>query len=66
MNEKKKNLDRFARWVAWKLPRRIVMWAAIRLIAHATQGPYSKTDVTSLEAMEALSRWKNEYRKPVI
>ena len=61
MNEPK--LDGLARWIAWKLPKRIVMWATIRLIAHATQGPYSKTDVTSLEAMEALSRWKIEYNQ---
>ena len=63
MNEARSKLDTFERWIAWKLPRNIVMWAAIRLIAHATQGPYSKTDATSLEAMEALSRWKIEYNQ---
>lgn len=63
MSEKKKLLDKLARWIAWKLPRNVVMWAAIRLIAHATQGPYSKTDAASLEAMEALSRWKIMYNQ---
>ena len=61
MNEKRKKLDTLARWIAWKLPRNIVMWAAIRLMAHATQGPYSKTEVPSLGIMEALSRWKIKY-----
>jgi len=43
--------------IAWLLPRRLVMWCAIRLIAHATQGEYSNQEVPALGAMDALKRW---------
>lgn len=45
-------------WIAWKLPRRLVMWCAIRLIASATQGEYSNQAVPELTAITALNRWK--------
>lgn len=47
-------------WVVWKLPRSIVYWCAIRLMAHATQGNYGNTEVPALPAMEALQRWREE------
>jgi len=50
-------MDRFMRWVAWRLPRRLVMWAALRVVAYATQGDYSDTVVPDLTAMDALKRW---------
>ena len=56
--EEHKNLDRFARWLAWKLPKRLVMWCAIRLIANATQGIFSDQIVPDLTAMDALDRWE--------
>lgn len=46
------------RKIAWALPRDLVMWCAIRLIAHATQGQYSNQIVPELGAMEALKRWE--------
>lgn len=49
--------DKLCMKVAWLLPRRLVMWAAIRLIAHATTGQYETTEVPSLSAMDALQRW---------
>lgn len=45
-------------WLAWKLPNTLVMWASIRLIAHATQGEYGSTIVPELSAMDALKRWE--------
>jgi len=53
-------LDRFLQWIAWKLPRRLVMWCAIRLIAHATQGAFGNQEVPELTAMDALSRWDGD------
>ncbi len=53
---------KFAKWFAWKLPERIVYWAAIRLIAHATQGKYSNTVVGELAAMDALGRWDADFQ----
>lgn len=44
-------------WLAWRLPRPLVMWATIRLGAHATQGVYSSQVVPDLMFMDALKRW---------
>ena len=49
--------DRLCQWLAWRLPRRLVLWTSIRLLASATTGPYSTTVVPELTAMEALRRW---------
>ena len=46
--------------LAWALPRKIVYWCAIRVIAHATQGKYGLTVVPDLTAMEALRRWHDK------
>ncbi len=55
-------LDKVSMWGAWHLPKRAAMWAAVRVVAHATQGPrgiYGDTVVPNLTAMEALRRWDN-------
>jgi hypothetical protein len=52
-----KTPERFWMFVAWKLPRTLAMWAAVRVIAHATTGPYGDTVVPDLSAMDALKRW---------
>lgn len=49
--------ERFARWIAWHLPRRVVYWAAIRLGATATLPPYGDQIVPDLRFMDALDRW---------
>jgi hypothetical protein len=51
--------DRVWQWIAWRLPRRLVMWAAVRLIIHATAGEYSAQVVPELTAMDALRRWSS-------
>ena len=45
-------------WIAWRLPRRVVYFAAIRLMAYATTGKYSDTVVPELEGMDAIERWE--------
>jgi len=45
-------------WIAFRLPKPLVMWASIRMIAHATQGEYSSQVVPELTAMDALKRWE--------
>jgi hypothetical protein len=50
--------ERAPMWLAWALPRRAVYWAAIRVIAHATQGKWGSTEVPTLTAMDALRRWE--------
>ena len=47
-------------WFVWKMPDWLVYWCSIRLIAHATQGPYGSTNATELTAMDALDRWNDE------
>lgn len=49
--------------LAWMLPRRLVMWAAIRLIAHATTGKYGSVTVPEVTAMDALKRWEDDNAK---
>jgi hypothetical protein len=44
-------------WIAWRLPRKVVYWCAIRLGAHATQGRYSNQVVPDLLFADALKRW---------
>ncbi len=44
-------------WLAWKLPKTLVMWASVRLISYATVGEYGSTIVPELSAMDALKRW---------
>ena len=48
---------RFTKWLAWKLPRSVVRWCTIRLLANATQGKYSNQAVPELSVIDALKRW---------
>jgi hypothetical protein len=50
--------EKIAMYIAWRLPSRLVMWCAIRVIANATQGEYSSQIVPELYAMDALQRWR--------
>ncbi len=45
-------------WIAWRLPHTLVMWCAVRVGAHATQGQYSNQVVPDLLFIDALKRWK--------
>ena len=51
-------LEKLQMAVAWKLPRSIAYWTAIRVGAHATQGQYSNQVVPDLKFMDALKRWE--------
>lgn len=51
--------DGVARWVAYRLPRRVVYFAAIRLGAHATSDEHETVlDVPELLLVDALERWQ--------
>lgn len=39
------------------LPRRLVMWCAVRVILNATHGEHENQVVPELTAMDALQRW---------
>lgn len=49
--------EQFWMKIAWLLPRPLVMWCAVRLMAHATQGQWGNESPSSLLAMTALQRW---------
>lgn len=52
--------DNLCIWLAWHvLPKRLVMWCAMRVGAHATTGQYSATNVPQLTFMEAAKRWES-------
>jgi len=50
-------MDRFWMFVAWRIPKPLVKWAAVRLGAHATTGKYSSQVVPELTFLDALNRW---------
>lgn len=50
-------LEKMLQAIAWKLPRRLVYWCAIRVMAHATTGQYADQVTPDLRAIEALERW---------
>lgn len=53
----KRKIDAMIRWVAWKLPHRLVMWCGYRIGAHATTGQYGNQVVPELNFMDAMKRW---------
>lgn len=44
-------------WLAYKLPRRLVLMCAVRVGAHATTGAWGHTIVPDLLFMDAIRRW---------
>ena len=54
--------EKIACWIAYRLPRQIVYWCAIRVGAYATTGQYRNTVVPELNFMEALRRWNEPAR----
>jgi len=50
-------MDKFWFWIAYKLPRKLVYFAVIRLGAEVTTGEWSNTVVPELSLMDAISRW---------
>lgn len=50
-------LEHFIMRLAWKLPRRLVTWCFIRVVAAATTGCFSSTILPSLNVVDALKRW---------
>jgi hypothetical protein len=43
--------------IAWAMPRSIVYWCSVRLMANATTGKFSSQIVPELTALDALQRW---------
>lgn len=50
--------EKFWSRLAFAIPRPLVYWASIRLMANATTGKYSNQVVPELMAVDALQRWE--------
>lgn len=57
-----KRRDQLLLGIAWRLPKELVTWCFVRVVAHATTGPYGDTLVPHLTAMDALKRWDDDRR----
>jgi hypothetical protein len=44
-------------WLVDKLPKRLVYFCSMRVMAHSTTGKYGNTIVPELTGMEAISRY---------
>ncbi len=51
-------LDKIYMFLAWHMPKRLIMWCAMRIGANATQGKYDTQIVPDLKFMDAIDRWK--------
>lgn len=49
--------DKIAMKIAWLVPKRVAMWCAFRIGAHATTGEYGHQIVSELSFMDAMQRW---------
>jgi hypothetical protein len=50
--------EKLCKKIAWILPRSIVKWCYFRVLAHATQGKWSKQVVPDLTWQQAADRWE--------
>lgn len=55
-------IDKILVWLAWRLPRKIVYFAAIRLMSSATVGKYADSALSKLLAEDALRQWNDKIR----
>jgi len=52
---------KLAMGIVWLLPRWVVYWCSVRLMAHASTGQWGHQVVPELTALEALKRWDRDY-----
>lgn len=52
--------EKVLQFIAWRMPRKLVMWCAVRLIAHATTGRWGHELTPECKALTALQRWDIE------
>jgi hypothetical protein len=49
--------EKIAIYIAWSLPRRVVLWTVIRAFAHATTGKWGNTHPDEVGYKEVYDRW---------
>lgn len=50
-------IDRLLMNLAWKMPKRLVCWCAVRVWANASSGKWSDEEASDIRFVEALNRW---------
>jgi len=50
-------VDRICKWIAWRLPKRIVYWSLVRAAVHGVTGKYSNQIVHELTMFNTMERW---------
>lgn len=48
--------------VVWALPRRIIYWAVVRALAHATTGKWGNEEPGRVTGFDMMERWGGEGR----
>ena len=51
--------EKIWKWIAWRLPKKLVMWCGYRMGAYATQGDFSNTEVPGILMMDMYKRWES-------
>lgn len=51
-------LDGLAMWLAWKLPRNVVKWCAVRVAVHGCTGKWADQSPPTITVAEMLDRWE--------
>ena len=49
--------EKFLIWLAWKLPRNLAYWAAVRVNSEATTIHYTDRTPSEVSIIEALKVW---------
>lgn len=55
--ERAKRRERLHLWVAWRVPRWLAYWCAIRVMSAATVGEHRNQVGPDLTCLDALDRW---------
>ena len=53
---------KFWYWVVDRLPKQLVYFCSMKVMAHATTGKYGNTIVPELPGMEAIQRYGDDYK----
>ena len=51
-------IEKIYTWIAWHLPKTLVMWCYIRLAANATCTKYRDKSPNEIGLLDALDCWK--------
>jgi len=57
---RRRGMEKIIIWLAWKMPRKLAYWCAVRVMANATVGQYSSQVVPELLALDGLKRWEEK------